>query len=385
MLKHDKLAQEVSGLADKLFLLNTPQSALGQQAWKSLLKDEAFVERLKEARGASGLPFWMNELSERVAVINDLKHYSVLAVDGSQIYPDRHIAGVNCFLINCGGILLSYADSSMANFFSEPRLFLPEHIIPTTSELSFSVDLVDLKREELEFEIASQRAALARTTSEGLLTLFDGSLIFWHLESKPEEIRDMFLREYLKYLDRFYQQQLPIAGYISMPKSKELVNMIRLRACEHKKETFVFCQGKVAKCPCKQFELLVDTQLLQNFLPPFHRTTIFCSRSSITEHYPRFLKPCFFYLNVEKEIVRVEVPGWMVKDPKMIDFVCQVLIDQAVKGQGYPVALAEAHEQAVVKGADREFFFSLIRKVGIERNKQVFASQKSIKKRGIGI
>ena len=75
----------------------------------------------------------------------------------------------------------------------------------------------------------------------------------------------------------------------------------------------------------------------------------------------------------------------MVKDPKMIDFVCQVLIDQAVKGQGYPVALAEAHEQAVVKGADREFFFSLIRKVGIERNKQVFASQKSIKKRGIGI
>ena len=316
MLKHDKLAQEVSGLADKLFLLNTPQSALGQQAWKSLLKDEAFVERLKEARGASGLPFWMNELSERVAVINDLKHYSVLAVDGSQIYPDRHIAGVNCFLINCGGILLSYADSSMANFFSEPRLFLPEHIIPTTSELSFSVDLVDLKREELEFEIASQRAALARTTSEGLLTLFDGSLIFWHLESKPEEIRDMFLREYLKYLDRFYQQQLPIAGYISMPKSKELVNMIRLRACEHKKETFVFCQGKVAKCPCKQFELLVDTQLLQNFLPPFHRTTIFCSRSSITEHYPRFLKPCFFYLNVEKEIVRVEVPGGWLKTPK---------------------------------------------------------------------
>lgn len=385
MLKHDKLAQEVSGLAEKLFLHDTPQSNLGQQAWKHLLKDEAFVERLQQARGAAGLPVWMDQLGACVAVADDLEHYDVLAVDGSQIYPDRHIAGVGCFLINCGGVLLSYSDASKANFFSEPRLFLPEQVVPPTSELSFSVDFVDLKREELEFEIASQRAAHARVAERPLLTLFDGSLIFWHLESKPEEIRDAFLQKYLLYLHRLYEQQLPIAGYISMPKSKELVNMIRLRACEHKKETFVPCQGRVAGCPCKQFELLVDTQLLQNFLPPFHRTTIFFSRSSITEFYPRFLKPCFFYLNVEKETVRVELPGWMVKDPQMVDFVCKVLIDQAIKGRGYPVALAEAHEQAVVKGADREFFFSLIRKVGIERNKQVFASQKSIKKRGIGI
>ena len=32
-----------------------------------------------------------------------LEDYSVLAVDGSQIYPDRNMPGSSCFLINIGG------------------------------------------------------------------------------------------------------------------------------------------------------------------------------------------------------------------------------------------------------------------------------------------
>jgi hypothetical protein len=60
-------------------------------------------------------------------------------------------------------------------------------------------------------------------------------------------------------------------------------------------------------------------------------------------------------------------------------------LDQCNKGRGYPVVLAEAHEQAVVKGADRDFFYSVITKIGIEENKRILVSQKSAKKRRMSI
>jgi hypothetical protein len=93
----------------------------------------------------------------------------------------------------------------------------------------------------------------------------------------------------------------------------------------------------------------------------------------------------FFYLNLGKEIVRIEVPAWVADNSDYLDTVCKVTIDQALKGNGYPVALAEAHEQAVIKGDDRDFFFHIICKIGIEHNKRVVMSQKNIKKRGMGI
>jgi hypothetical protein len=37
-----------------------------------------------------------------------------------------------------------------------------------------------------------------------------------------------------------------------------------------------------------------------------------------------------------------------------------VVVDQCRRGQGYPVALARAHEQAVVSGADRLRFNELV-------------------------
>jgi hypothetical protein len=63
----------------------------------------------------------------------------------------------------------------------------------------------------------------------------------------------------------------------------------------------------------------------------------------------------------------------------------QIIINQAQKGRGYPVCLAEAHEQAVVKGPDREFFYHMIQKIGYDYKQRINISQKSLKKRGIGI
>ena len=44
-----------------------------------------------------------------------------------------------------------------------------------------------------------------------------------------------------------------------------------------------------------------------------------------------------------------------------------VLWDQCVSGKGYPMVLSEAHEAAVVRGADRSMFYALIERVLSDR------------------
>ena len=57
------------------------------------------------------------------------------------------------------------------------------------------------------------------------------------------------------------------------------------------------------------------------------------------------------------------------------------LLAQAEKGHGYPIALQEAHEQAVVSGADRDYFAQLAEEMLVEEGLPTGTSQKSRSKR----
>jgi NurA-like 5'-3' nuclease len=93
----------------------------------------------------------------------------------------------------------------------------------------------------------------------------------------------------------------------------------------------------------------------------------------------------FFYLNIGQEIARVEVPEWVAQDTELLSAVHALVFDQAKKGGGYPVSLSEAHEHAVVKGKDREFFLELLRAALVGSGQRVSASRKGISKRVPGI
>jgi hypothetical protein len=112
---------------------------------------------------------------------------------------------------------------------------------------------------------------------------------------------------------------------------------------------------------------------------------VFKSTSDICSEYPAHLQPHFFYLHAGSEIARIEIPAWIADSSEMVDRLAAVVLDQCTKGLGYPVLIAEAHEQAVVKGPDREFFYHLIAKIGVDRNRRPVLSAKSVRKRGIGI
>jgi len=101
--------------------------------------------------------------------------------------------------------------------------------------------------------------------------------------------------------------------------------------------------------------------------------------------YPDALHPHFFYLHVGDEIGRVEIPGWIAADEILVNHVASLILDQSIKGAGYPVALAEAHEQAVVKGPDRDFFYHALYKEGMVHDRALSPSGKVLRKRRIGI
>jgi NurA-like 5'-3' nuclease len=67
--------------------------------------------------------------------------------------------------------------------------------------------------------------------------------------------------------------------------------------------------------------------------------------------------------------------------PELLELTHALVLDQCNRGQGYPVALSESHEQAVVTGADRELFWGLVEEALVEEKLPDQISIKSRSKR----
>lgn len=169
-----------------------------------------------------------------------------------------------------------------------------------------------------------------------------------------------------------YEQKISVVGYVSFPKSKELINVLRLVVADFDEQLAL---------SMKLLSSMVDADLAGLFLQVGERTRLFQTKTSLVDLYPQEIKPYFCYLNVGQEIVRLEFPAWIAKNEKHVDYLCSIMFDQAEKGRGYPVCLFEAHEQAVIKGAERSFFYHMLKKCMQANNMNYGVSQKQVRKR----
>lgn len=374
MLDRLKLVVELQKVAHSLFIDNSHSYDLIKKTWSLLSNDPSFLSKVESCSDAPWpIPLWNDKLSHVFPIETVIQPHLIFSVDGSQIYPDRH-AILSCFLINTGSVVLPYNGASgSVELSSEPTVFAgtDDH------QQLLTVDGVNCKRQELELQAGLTLAKRLKQKQDiQSFLLFDGSLIFWHLSSKEPEIRDYFLFSYLQLLDELYHEKVLQCWYISMPKSKELINLVRLYLCNfdhNKKELY------------ESVNSIIDSSIMQNVLEPYTRSIVFSNHSPISRYYPQHLRPFFFYLHTGNEIGRVEIPSWIAQDENLVNLIAQIVIDQCKKGGGYPIALAEAHEQAVVKGPDREFFYHFLQKMGMERNHKQSISRKSLKKRGMGV
>jgi NurA-like 5'-3' nuclease len=124
-----------------------------------------------------------------------------------------------------------------------------------------------------------------------------------------------------------------------------------------------------------------DRELFINLLGQGERSALFISQSSIVQKHYSVHQVYFFYLRVDDEIARVEIPRWVATDESLLNLTHALVLDQCRRGHGYPVALTEAHEQAVVTGADREQFWQLVESLMVEEKMPTPTSAKSFSKR----
>lgn len=372
MLDRVKVLAQLDAVADRLFVDCSEQYEQLRAGWHVLAREPEMPLWLAQTQAPWALPVWHGSCGNVVPVASSCSAYVVVASDGSQIYPDKH-QGTACFLIQSATVSLSYGIAGVprVQLAADPNVFVgrDDH-----DSYATATDFVDCVREELEMMHGTQTACAwvhGHGCANQVLALFDGSLIFWHLQHKEPQMRARYVSRYVQQLLHLYQERIPAVWYISMPQSKELVHLAQAALWYDERVT----PGNVV------LTHVFDDDLASIFLEPGNRTIFFEPRFALCDMYPEPVRPRCAYMHVGAEIVRIEVPAWMCADEKLLAWVCSVVYDQVTKGNGYPVSLAEAHAHAVVQGADREFFYHAVQKMSIARSYALPGSLKRAKKR----
>lgn len=285
--------------------------------------------------------------------------HTVVATDGSQITPNHHEIAY-CSLINIGRVGLSYGCSRWPWLDSVPILFYRSGDLGPTSGLSIA-DRVPLRRTQAEItELAQLALTLQRKDPDiPLLTLVDGSLIYWALDPLSTEEQAEWLDPILKAYDALQAARIPIVGYISASRSSEVIHYLRLGLCPYLGCDCQYYCDDDSQPPCYPFASLTDRIFWGALLKPGEYSSLWRSGSRLLKHYQHHhIYSC--YLHGGEEVARLEFPAWVMQDPVLFQQALDMILAQIQKGFGYPVALAEAHHLAVVKGGDRQRFFALL-------------------------
>ena len=343
---------------------------------------QAFVDKLSMSKTSWLVAAIHEPLNRTYGLPPRPEAVTVVAADGSQIMPSHHEV-VPAFLLNIATVVLNYGNGGGAAFTNTPSLFYRDEDLYLDyggERVQVSGDLLGMRRTLMEFGSLVDQAVAAHS-SGAVCALSDGSLILWQLEGRPPDYQEATLTDYLKCLDQGRRQGIPIIGYISRPRSRDVVNALRVGLCPEDAPNYDRCPyERDERPPCAQIEGLTDRRLFAKLLKAGERSQVFGSASRILNKYGAH-RIGFFYLHVGSEIVRIELPQWVGTDAALLDLVHAVAYDQAQKGMGYPVALAEAHQQAVVRGAERDLFYDMVTAVFRQRGAAMAVSPKNLRKR----
>lgn len=280
-------------------------------------------------------------------------HITLVAADGSQIYPDRHGIALY-YVINIGTIVFRHGSQRAPEVATNPRLFYTDDQVFPGGEL-VSGDLVSVERNLAEIQVLTD---LALSVSDGdipCIALMDGPLLIWLQRTNvPQERQARILNDYLACLSRLHAGGLPIAGFVSRPFSAEVLNL--LNVAQHLLEA----PSGVRRPPEAEVRNLTDRALF-NFLQPGERSALFVRGTATNEDFQAHGQTIyFFYLNTGADLARVEVPVWVAHHAEWLDLVHAAIYGQCRINNGYPYVLTRADEQAVILGEEREALEAMI-------------------------
>lgn len=314
-------------------------------------------------------------LTDRHLVQKATTPYSVVATDSSPIPPDRHNGTALYHVINIGKVLLRYGPESDARLESETHFYAGEVAGEEGQEGATGL-LMDVKSAVHELRSGLE---LARTHQADLV-LRDGPLTLWNSATLRDKAGTELRNEYYHLLENFKTERLPLVGYISNTHSTSVINALRLYREYYQPRLFGDSEfavssanerkkpGRVKMRQLRGLEGVQDAMLFRQLLAESEHSPIFKTALGEPRELADYISSlCFVYLHtpLSNEIARLEFPDWMLEDPDLLDCTLSFVMSQYELGQGYPVAIMEAHEAAVLRGGDRELLHLLLEERGL--------------------
>jgi hypothetical protein len=266
---------------------------------------------------------------------------TLLAVDGSQIFNDRH-NDAQYGLVNLGAVQMLHSGSQPPETAVQSTLYYDESL----DDLSDAA--LSLKRDLGE---RLKMAELAAQASPPVIAFTDGPLELWGSRPEGPEAASQYqqsLHDYLQVLRQLHSLKAVTAGYVDRPGADLVVRLLEV-ACATPPEI-----EQIRKF--RPLHGVSDADLYETRLGPGERSAVFALQSQGARSYQGPLALHFFYLNVSASksepasLARVEVPAWVAEDATSLEMLHAVLVSQCrIMGtRRYPYLLHRAHEVAVV-------------------------------------
>ena len=285
--------------------------------------------------------------------------HTVIAADGSQIYPDRHGIALY-YLINIGSIVFRAGLERAPSTASTPQVFYEDADLYEEDGGQKPAVLIDAERDRRELAELARLAAPEAPAAPTLAVLDNGLLLYLSLQINDQNVIRQKIGEYLDQLDQLRGTGAAVAGVVDRPRAASVVRLLHLHglALNEIREEALRDLGPA-------YTHLTDG-LLFDHLAPGERSALFVNASPNNEIYyrPRGHTIYFFYLNAGRPgkngLLRVEVPEWVANDRAQLDFVHAALVSQSQVSDGFPYVLMRAHELAVVTVGERQTFNEMV-------------------------
>ncbi len=279
---------------------------------------------------------------------------TIVAVDGSQIYPDRHGIALY-YAINIGVFILRLGSGETPMAESMPTLYFDDDSLYDEDEFPISAQTINARRTVAELSHLA-RVAIQESKQQVAIALADGNIALRVKQAGISEREGQRLeRDYIKYLSDLRAADIPTGGFISRPGSTSVVKLLQLaHECppDHVGEF-------VKNNKSRPYNGITDPELFTALLDLKQRSAVFKQVSQWTKPYEeRGHAIHFFYVRVgtlsRSNVVRVEVPEWVAADMNKVRLLHCAIADQCqITDIPYPYALVRADEMAVIKNTEK--------------------------------
>jgi hypothetical protein len=367
-LELNQLTSQVEAMGDTLARRRDSQRDRLTQA-RELLTDHPIMsdeleDKIRRARDVDqwrrGCRPFTNLLQEHHHATIPTSSPTLIAVDGSQIYPDEGAVALY-FLLNIGAIVLRLGSGQAPLTQSVSEVFFEDEDVYDPDGFPHTAQHVNQMREARELKtlaqiVTEERERLGGDVSTPIIAVMDGPLLPWIREDgdSGKDVNQQIetASEQMKRLRAAHA--IPV-GYTDRPNTAYVLRLLEL---------LLLAPETITRESLRRgrFIRLADRALFAD-LDCNERSAVFTANTDANERYERLSggdRICFVYVNVSRAandpiIVRLETPAWVAADPALLDL-AQDAIYANCEPDGYPYVLTRAHELAVVSPAERSHF-----------------------------